>query len=114
MYTTPCIAAAALDPHHVPVEALSIRAVEVEQYSVGEGGCAAAVIGASPTGTRAVLLCCRASGEGDSDRFLGADSSLTLLPFLASYRKLQPTLPDLAQSGFSDQSTVWVIIGHST
>lgn len=114
MYTTACIAAAALDPHHVPIEAFSIRAVEVEQHSAGEGGCAAAVIGASPTGARAVPLCCRASGERDSDRFLGADSSLTLFPLPASYRKLQPTLPYLAQSGFSDQLTVWVVIGHST
>lgn len=58
MFTTVCIAAALLDPHDVSVEALSIRAVKAEPHSVGEGGCAAAVIGASPTGTRAVPLCC--------------------------------------------------------
>ncbi len=55
--TTACIAAAALDPHDVSVEALSIRAVEAEPHSAGEGGCATAVIGASPTGARAVPLC---------------------------------------------------------
>lgn len=75
-------AATALDPHDVPVEALSIRAVETQPQSAGEGGRAAAAIGASSAGARAVPLCRRASAEGDSDRFLRADGSLTLLSLL--------------------------------
>lgn len=114
MCTAACVAAAALDPHDIPVEALSVGAVEAEPHGAGEGGCAAVAISASPTGARAVPLCRRASGEDDSDRFLRTDSSLTPLPLLDGYRKLQFTLPDLAQSGFSDQPTVWVVICHST
>lgn len=53
-----CIATAALYPHDVSVETLSIGAVETEAHGAGEGGCAAAVIGASPTGARAVPPCC--------------------------------------------------------
>ena len=80
--TAACAAAAALDPHDVSVEALSIGAVEAKPHGAREGGCAAAVISACPTAARAVQLHCRASGKGDSDRFLGPDSSLTLLPLL--------------------------------
>lgn len=114
MYTTACTAAAALDPHDISIEALSVGAVEAKPHSAGEGGCAAAAISASPTGAGPVPLCCGASSKGDSYRLLGTDSSLTLLPLLDSYRMLQLALPDLAQSGFSDQPTVLVVIGHST
>lgn len=34
--------------------------------------------------------------------------------YLDSKWKLQFTMADLAQPGFSDQLTVWVVIGHST
>lgn len=109
---TACVAAAALDPQHV-VEALSVGAVEAEPHGAGQRWGAAAAVGASATGARAIPWCCGASGEGDTDRFLRADGSLTLLP-LASYRKQQLTMADLAQSGFSDQPTVGVVIGHPT
>lgn len=79
---TASIAAAALYPHDLSVEALSVGAVEAERHSAGDGGRAAAAVAASPTGTRAVPLCGRASGEGDPDWFLGAECSLTLLPLL--------------------------------
>lgn len=114
MCTAPCIAAAALDPHDISVEVLTVWAVKVEPHSVGEGGRAAAVIAAGPTGARVVSLFCGASGEGDSDWFLLADSSLTLFTLLDSYRKLQVTPADLAQPGLFDQPTVWVVIGHPT
>lgn len=106
-------AAAALDPHDVSEEVLSVGAVEAEPDQAGGGGCAAAAIRAGPTGTRAVTLSCRAPGEGDSDRLHGADSSLTLFPLLVWQRKLQLTLSDLTQSGFSDQLALWVVVGHS-
>lgn len=80
--TAACIAAAALDPHDVSIEVLSIGAVEAEQHSAGEGGCAAAAVGASPTGARAVALGRPASGKADSDWLLGPSGSLTLLPLL--------------------------------
>lgn len=82
MFTAGCAAATALDPHDVSVEALAIRAMEAEPHGAGEGGCAAAVIAAGSAGTRAVPLCCRASSEGDTNRFLLADGSLTLFTLL--------------------------------
>lgn len=51
-------AAAALDPHDIPGESLSVGAVEAKPHGAREGGCAAAAIGAGPTGTRAVQLRC--------------------------------------------------------
>lgn len=99
-------AAAALDPHDIFIEALAVGALEAKPHRAREGGCAAAAIHAGATGARAVQLCCGASSEADSDRFLGTDSSLTLLSLLVRYRKLQLALPDLAQSGFPDQATV--------
>lgn len=105
-------AAAALDPHDV-VEALSVGAVEAEPHGAGQGGGAAAAVCARPAGARAIPLCCRASGKVDAERLLWADGSLTLPP-LARHRRPQLTVPDLAQSGFSDQLTLWVVIGHPT
>ena len=76
------IAAAALDPHDVSVEVLSVGAVEAQQHGVGQGGRAAAAVSASPTGARAVAFGRPASGKANSDGLLGPDGSLTLLPLL--------------------------------
>lgn len=111
--TTAGGAAAALDPHHVPVEALYIGAVEAQPHGAGQGGAAAAAIAACPTAAGPIPVYRGASSEGDSDRLLGADSPLTLLPLLVSYRKLRLTLPDLTQSALPHQLTVPVVIGHS-
>lgn len=82
MFAAGCVAAAALDPHDVSVEGLTIRAVETEAHGTGQRGRAAAVIAAGPAGTRAVPLRCGAASEGDADRFLLADGSLTFLTLL--------------------------------
>lgn len=82
MCATARTAAAALDPHDVSVEALTVRAVEAEPHGAGEGRRAAAVVAAGPTGARPVPLCCGASRKGDSDRFLRTDGSLTLFTLL--------------------------------
>lgn len=55
---TALLTAAALDPHDVPVETLTVRAVEAKPHRAREGGCAAAVVSANPTGARAVPVCC--------------------------------------------------------
>lgn len=113
MDTATCIAGAVLDPHDISVEVLSIGAVEAKPHGAREGRCAAAAIRAHPTAARAIPLYRRASSKGNPDRVMGADSSLTLLPLLAQQRRMQLTFADVAQSGFSDQPTVWVVIGHS-
>lgn len=77
------------------------------------GGGAAAAVSAAPAGARPIPLSCGAATKGDADRLLWPDDSLTLLS-LASYRKRQLTIPDLAQSGFFDQPTVWVVVGQTT
>lgn len=105
-------AAAALDPHDV-VGGVAVGAAEAEAHGAGQGRGAAAAVGARAAGTRTIALSRGASGEGDADRMLWADGSLALLP-LVSYRKLQLTVADQAQSSFCDQPTVWVVVGHTT
>lgn len=112
--TAALTAAAALDPHDVSVEALSVGAVETKPHGAGEGRRAAAVVGAAPTGARAVQLSCGASGEGDPYWLFGPNGPLTLFPLLDDYGKLRLTLSDLAEPGFPDQPTVGVVVGHST
>lgn len=75
-------AAAALYPHGVSVEALSVRAVEVQAHRAGEGGRAAPAVSAAPAGARTVARRRGASSEGDADRLLGSDCPLTLLTLL--------------------------------
>lgn len=107
-------AAAALNPHEVVVEGFSVRTLEAQPDGAGQGGRAAAAVGARPAGTRAVPRRRRAAGERYSDRIMWATRSLALLSPLADIRELQVTLSDLAQSGFPDQLTVWVVIGHAS
>lgn len=81
---TALFAAAALDPHDVPVESLSIGTLETELYGAGQGRGATAAVTAGPTAARPVQLCCGASGKGESYCFLRPHCSLTLLSSLKS------------------------------
>lgn len=79
VFTTACTAAAALDPQYI-VEDVSTGAVEAELHGARERRGAAAAVSASPTGTRAISLSCRASTKGDADWLMWAEGSLTFLP----------------------------------
>lgn len=82
MCAAACATGAALYPHDVSVETLSVGAVEMQAHGAGEGGGAAPAVCASPTGAWTVPRCCGASGEREADRLLGSDCSLTFLALL--------------------------------
>lgn len=80
------LAATALDPHDVPREALSVRAVEAQANGTGEGGRAAAAIGAGAAGTGPIPLGRGTSCKGNADWFLGTNRSLAFFPPLNRQR----------------------------
>lgn len=106
-------AAAALDPHHVAGEALTVRTLEAQAGGAGEGGSAAAAVGAGTTGARAIPPDCGAASEGDLDWFLRADGALALLGSLEAEHEFKVAVPNLTESRLSDQPTFCIIIGHS-
>lgn len=105
-------ALAALNPHDVLVEVLSVGALEAQADGAGQRRGAAASVHTRPTGAWPITLSRGASGKRQANQILGAARSLALLSFLDRGGRLV-TGPDLAESGLSQRLTLRVMVGDS-
>lgn len=75
-------AAAPLDPHDTPCDALTVGALEAQAHCAALRGTAAAAIHTRAAGAWSVAPGCGASSEGDAHWFPRSHSTSALFPFL--------------------------------